>query len=112
MNDLSDRALADWLHEGPERGPREGLERALAATRRVGQRPGWTLPERWIPMQLTMARTPQRPILAIVMLALMIGALLASALFIGSLAGSSRPCRSATAPSSGRRTATCSSPTS
>src|SRR5262245_7424887 len=85
MNESMDRVLAYWLHEGPESGPREGLERALAATRRVGQRPGWTLPERWIPMQLTMARTPSlRPILALVMLALLIVALVATALFVGS----------------------------
>ena len=72
MNESMDRVLADWLREGPETGPREGLERALAATRRVGQKPGWALPERWIPMQLTMARTPSlRPILAIVMVALL-----------------------------------------
>jgi len=57
MNESTDRVLADWLHEGPEEGPREGLERSLAATRRVGQRPGWTLPGRWIPTELTMART-------------------------------------------------------
>ena len=68
MNESMDRVVAEWLHEGPENGPREGLERALAATRRVGQRPGWTFPERWLPMQLTMARTPSpRPILAIVL---------------------------------------------
>ena len=85
MNESIDRVLADWLHEGPESGPREGLERSLAATRRVGQRPGWTLPERWLPMQLTMARTRcQRPILVIVVLALLIVALVATALFIGS----------------------------
>ena len=40
MNESMDRVLADWLREGPESGPREGLERALAATRRVGQKPG------------------------------------------------------------------------
>ena len=45
MNESMDRVLADWLNEGPENGPREGLERTLAATRRVGQRPGWTFPE-------------------------------------------------------------------
>ena len=85
MNESMDRVLADWLREGPETGPREGLERALAATRRVGQKPGWALPERWLPMQLTMARTPSlRPILAIVMVALLIVALAATALFIGS----------------------------
>jgi len=85
MNESMDRVLADWLREGPETGPREGLERALAATRRVGQKPGWALPERWIPMQLTMARTPSlRPILAIVMVALLTLALVAAALYIGS----------------------------
>ena len=31
---------------------------ALAATRRTSQRPGWTFLERWLPMQLTMQRTP------------------------------------------------------
>ena len=85
MNESMDRVLADWLREGPENGPREGLERALAATRRVGQKPGWAFFERWLPMQLTLARTPSlRPILAIVMLALLIVALVATALFIGS----------------------------
>jgi Tol biopolymer transport system component len=85
MNESMDRVLADWLREGPESGPREGLERALAATRRVGQKPGWTFLERWLPMQLTMARTPSlRPILAIVMLALLIVALVATVLFVGS----------------------------
>jgi Tol biopolymer transport system component len=85
MNESMDRVLADWLREGPETGPREGLERALAATRRVGQKPGWALPERWLPMQLTMARTPSlRPILAIVLVALLTVALVAAALFIGS----------------------------
>ena len=84
MNESMDRVLADWLHEGPEEGSREGLERCLAATRRVGQRPVWTLPERWIPMELTMARTRvQRPILAIAMLALLTVAVVAAALFIG-----------------------------
>ena len=85
MNESMDRVLADWLREGPESGPREGLERALAATRRVGQKPGWAFLERWLPMQLTIARTPSlRPILAIVMLALLIVALVATVLFIGS----------------------------
>jgi WD40-like Beta Propeller Repeat len=85
MNESIDRALDDWLHEKPQNGTREGLERTLAATRRVGQRPGWTFPERWLPMQLTLARTQSlRPILAIVMLALLIAASVAAALFVGS----------------------------
>jgi hypothetical protein len=40
-DDALDRILADWLQEGPERGRVEALERALAATRRTAQRPGW-----------------------------------------------------------------------
>ena len=84
MNESMDRVLVVWLHEGPESGPREGLERTLAATRRVRQRPGWTLAGRWIPMGLTMARTRvQRPILAIVMLALLSVAVVAAALIVG-----------------------------
>jgi hypothetical protein len=84
MNESMDRMVVDWLHEGPESGPLDRLERSLAATRRVGQRPGWTLPERWIPMGLTMARARvQRPILAIVMLALVTVAVVAAALLVG-----------------------------
>jgi Tol biopolymer transport system component len=80
-----DRALADWLREGPDYGPREGLERALAATRRVSQRPGWALPERWLPMQLTMQRTAaMRPVAYLVLVALSILALAAAAVLVGS----------------------------
>lgn len=85
MNESMDRALASWLQEGPEHGPNEALERALAASRRTSQRPGWTFPERWLPMQLTMQRTPSlRPLIAIVVLALLIVALAATALLVGS----------------------------
>ena len=47
-----DAAVADWLREGPETGPRHGLERALAATRRVEQRPAWLFPRRLLPRPL------------------------------------------------------------
>jgi Tol biopolymer transport system component len=86
MNETIDRQLADWLNEGPETGPREGMERALAATRRVGQRPAWTLPERWLPRRLSMTPTwSRRPILALAILALLVVALVVGALAIGSL---------------------------
>jgi Tol biopolymer transport system component len=85
MNESMDRALADWLREGPGHGSREALERALAATRRTSQRPEWTFPERWLPMQLTMARTPSmRPILYLGLVALLIATLAAAALLVGS----------------------------
>ena len=85
MNESMDRALTDWLREGPEHGSREGLERALAATRRTSQRPGWTFPERWLPMQRTLARTPSmRPLIALAAIALLVLALAAAAVLIGS----------------------------
>src|SRR5688572_14599028 len=85
MNESMDRALADWLREGPEHGTPESLERVLAATRRTPQRPGWTFPERWLPMQLTMARTPAlRPMIYLVLAGLLIAALAAGALLVGS----------------------------
>ena len=85
MNEPMDRALADWLRDGPDQGPREGLERALAATRQVSQRPAWAIPERWLPMQLTMQRAPQmRPVLLLATMALLILALVAAAILVGS----------------------------
>jgi WD40-like Beta Propeller Repeat len=85
MNEPMDRALADWLREGPDHGPREGLERALAATRQVSQRPGWAIPERWLPMQLTMQRVPaMRPLAYLALVALLIAALVAAAVLVGS----------------------------
>src|SRR4029079_10349029 len=47
-----DATVADWLREGPETGPRHGLDRALAATRRVEQRPAWVFPRRYLPRSL------------------------------------------------------------
>lgn len=85
MNEPMDRALAGWLRDGPDRGPREGLERTLAATRSTSQRPGWAIPERWLPMQLTMQRVPaMRPVLYLALVALLVAALVAGAVLIGS----------------------------
>ena len=84
MNEPMDRALADWLRDGPDMGPREGLERALLAARRVPQRPSWAIPERWLPMQLTMQRAPTlRPVLLLATIALLIVALIGAAILIG-----------------------------
>ena len=88
----AERALRSWLEEGPDRGPDEGLERALAATRRVPQRPGWTYLERWIPVQLTLARADvPRPLLYAVAAALLAIAAIGAALFVGSQLNRSAP---------------------
>jgi Tol biopolymer transport system component len=85
MNLPHDSQVAEWLAAGSAEAPPESLARALAATRRTRKRPRWTFPERWLPVQLTMTRTPSlRPILSIVVLAVLIVALIATALFIGS----------------------------
>jgi Tol biopolymer transport system component len=85
MNLPHDPQIAAWLAAGAaERSP-EPLARALAATRRTRKRPRWTFPERWLPVQLTMSRTPSlRPIFAIVSVALLIVTLVATALYVGS----------------------------
>ena len=81
MTESTDRLLVDWLSEGPDRGPVESLERALAATRRTSQRPGWAIPERWIPMQLTM-RPALSPRPYVIFLAALLLIVAAGALFV------------------------------
>ncbi len=50
MNELQlDPILAEWLRDGPESGPEHGLNRALAATKKVNQRQRWTFPRWWLP---------------------------------------------------------------
>ena len=44
-----DPILEKWLSDGPDQGPEHGLNRALAATQKVAQRPGWTFPRWWLP---------------------------------------------------------------
>ena len=85
MNESADRLLVTWLEEGPDRGSPEAVERALAATRRTTQRPGWTIPERWPPMQLAMRPMGvPRPMLYLVAAALLAVALAGVMLFVGS----------------------------
>ena len=85
MNLPHDRQVAEWLAAGPAEGPPEPLARALAATRQTRKRPRWTFPERWLPVQRTMTRTQSpRLLLAIMWLALLILALVATALYVGS----------------------------
>jgi hypothetical protein len=79
--DMFDSAVADWLQEGPDRGPRHGLERALAAARRVDQRPRWVFPQRWLPRAIALPRTPRQTLARFALLVLL-GLLLAIALSV------------------------------
>ena len=75
--------LTAWFDvDAPTREPDGLVDAALARTARTRPLPAWRLPERWIPMQLTMRRTSLGnavPILAVLVLlvALAIGLLLA-----------------------------------
>src|SRR5215210_4465691 len=72
--DRRESVVRAWLAEGPDRGRPEALERALAATRRVPQRPGWSVPERWLPVNRTLSPVaPAYPKLAVAIVAMVVG---------------------------------------
>ena len=74
----SDRVIAIWLTEIAPQGPVDYLDETLSALDRVRQRPAWTSPGRWLPMQLTLPRvvvpraTPYLALLALLLIGLMI----------------------------------------
>jgi Tol biopolymer transport system component len=74
-DDRFDALMADWLQSRADRSDEETVLRAaLARTGRARPRPAWSLPERWIPMQLTsrLQPTPRLgPILAVIGLLLL-----------------------------------------
>jgi hypothetical protein len=79
-HDDFDRLVRQWMDaEGRVREPEYLLKTVLEQTRRARRIPGWLLPERWIPMQLTM-RLQTVPRLAPMLLLLIAMLLLAVAL--------------------------------
>jgi Tol biopolymer transport system component len=75
-----DRLMTAWFEADAQvRAPDELLDSVVARTRRARRRPGWLVPERWIPVQFTM-RLQAVPRLA--PLLLLVGLLLAAALAI------------------------------
>ncbi len=79
-----DRTLIDWLDEQAGHGMPGYLDEALARTIRTRQRPWWSSPERWLPMQSTLRFAPAPRIAwLLVALALTI-ALVSAALAVGS----------------------------
>jgi dipeptidyl aminopeptidase/acylaminoacyl peptidase len=87
MNLPYDRDIAAWLAEGPDQGPLEPLDRALATTRRTTKRPRWSFPERWLPMQLTI----QRPLVPRSLVSLAVLGLLTAGLALAVLLLSGAP---------------------
>jgi Tol biopolymer transport system component len=83
--DVRDLMLVAWLNEGPDRGSREGLERALAATRTARQRLGWTFLDWWLPGQLTIGRVRGTRFVATAVFVVLLALMLAlAAAFVGS----------------------------
>ncbi len=85
--DRFDRTLGAWLDaDAPSTSP-DYLDDVLLETGRMGQRPAWTFPERWLPVQLTMTRvrTPSYRWLALA--AILLIAALAAAIVVGSHRG-------------------------
>lgn len=86
MNQSIDPRVAAWLEEGPDRGPQEGLERALAATRTVSQRPTWTFPGRWLPSPMGQWHgAAPRQVMLLALVTLLTLALGLAALTVGAL---------------------------
>jgi Tol biopolymer transport system component len=83
-HDYLDRALVDWIAE-QDRHRAGYLDEVLSATRATRQRPAWSFPGRWLPMELTMRRViVPRPVLYLIVLALALLAL-AIALVVGAM---------------------------
>ena len=63
LNDGFDRTVSDWLDEQAGHGMPGYLDEVLTRTTRTRQRPWWSSPERWLPVQST-ARFAQVPRMA------------------------------------------------
>lgn len=74
-----DRLIAQWMEaEALVREPEHLLDSVLAQTRGTRRLPGWLLPERWIPVQLTMPlRVVPRLAPVLLLIALLLAAIVA-----------------------------------
>ena len=91
MNELAPATVPDYVDD------------LLRQTARTRQRPAWTFPERWLPMDITLAPVRARPRGLRTVVAVLLIALLAAALLVAYVG--SRPHR-VPAPSSPRRPST------
>jgi len=75
MTDRMLTELADWLADGPERGPVDGFERAMAASRRTSQRPSWMFPGRVLPQPAAWIHDRRITVIAAAVLLLLLATL-------------------------------------
>jgi Tol biopolymer transport system component len=75
--------LVDWIAE-QDHGGANYLDEVLVVTQRTRQRPAWSFPERWIPVQLTLRRVAvPRPAIYLALLAILIAVAIAAASLVG-----------------------------
>ena len=78
-----DRVLTAWFDDdAPGREPEPLLGQVLARTARTRRRSAWLVPERWLPVQLVMARQSVPRLAPLIVVAALLIALLAATLFI------------------------------
>jgi Tol biopolymer transport system component len=79
------RDLSRWLSEDAQHRVPDHLTEVLVQTAATRQRPWWSSPERWLPVQTTLrlAPVPRVPVLLLVTAALVV-AIAAAAVFVGS----------------------------
>ena len=88
LNDGFDRTVSDWLADQAGHGSPAYLDEVLVRTTRTRQRPWWTSPERWLPMDLTaQPRFVARPTLG---KALLVGVVILALIGIALIAVGSR----------------------
>lgn len=82
-----DRLITAWLDDrAMPRAPDDLIDETLARTSRLRRRPAWLIPERWVPMPITMrlAVVP-RGLIYVFLLALLAALLAAGGLVVGSV---------------------------
>jgi Tol biopolymer transport system component len=83
QRDDVDRLLVDWIAQ-QDRSGASYLGEVLAVTQRTRQRPAWSFPERWIPVQLTLQRVAvPRAIAYLALLAILIAVAVAAVALVG-----------------------------
>jgi hypothetical protein len=77
-----DRVIATWLTEVAPEEHVDYLDETLGALDRVGQRPAWASPGRWLPVQMTLPRVevPRAALYLALLALLLLGTLMALAI--------------------------------
>ena len=82
-----DRSLADWFHASAGEGTPDYLDEIVERVAREPQRPWWSSPERWLPMDTTFSgrlAPAVRPAWVLILIGVLLAAVVAAALLAGS----------------------------